>query len=222
MDSDDLSHPERLKRQVAAFDLDPDIVCVGSNIQLIDSKGRFLGVETYPLDHERISAEQMTTGGGLRFPSTMQRRSVATSVGGFRQPFRIGEDFDYLLRIGERGRMANLPQRLYFYRQHLMSTVTALGVDWLRYREVILSLARERRAAGSDRLQQGLSVVVPQTTSEDARKHIPDVLLWWAQGALSNGDRSLALRYAIKAIGAAPFKRTAWRYLAKLLLLRNA
>src|SRR3954447_11712690 len=48
MDSDDLSHPERLERQLAAFDADPACVCVGSDVRLIDPAGKPLGVEQYP------------------------------------------------------------------------------------------------------------------------------------------------------------------------------
>jgi glycosyltransferase involved in cell wall biosynthesis len=217
MDSDDLSHPDRLKHQVAAFDSDDSLVCIGSNVELIDPEGEYLGFENYPQDHEAILAEQML-GSGLRFPSTMQRRSVAIGVGGFREPFHMGEDFDYLLRIGESGRMANLPDRLYFYRQHLVSICSSLGANWPVYREVILSLASERRRHGTDRLQRGEKVVIPQAKPEDARRYVPTILLGWAGGAFSHGDRGRALRYTLSAIRAAPLKRAGWRHLAKLLL----
>jgi glycosyltransferase involved in cell wall biosynthesis len=217
MDSDDLSHPARLKRLIAEFEDESQLVCVGSNVEVIDPDGKPLGVETYPPKHDAIRAQQMF-GAGLRFPSTMQRRSIAIDVGGFREPFRIGEDFDYLLRVGERGKMANVQDRLYRYRQHLLSTCTAHGINWPAHRDLILSLARERTEVGRDALQRGESLSLPDALPSDAERHVPYVLLGWAQGALRNGDRRRALRYMMNAIGAAPSKTTVWRSVMKMIL----
>jgi glycosyltransferase involved in cell wall biosynthesis len=217
MDSDDLSHPARLRRLVATFDADQRLVCVGSNVETIDPDGAILGVELYPSEHDAICSDQMR-GAGFRFPSTMIRRSAALKVGGFREPFRIGEDFDFLLRVTEHGRVGNVQEILYFYRQHLLSTVSAFGVNWPGYRDTILSLARERREGGQDRLQRGETVRIPETKTDDRRKYVPNVLLSWADGALHHGDRRRAFRYTLKAIRAAPSRVGAWRFLMKLLL----
>jgi len=219
MDSDDLSLPDRLERQVAALDGDQSLVCVGTNIQLVDPQGRGLGVETYPQDDQAVRAAQMR-GGGLRFASTMQRRSAAIAAGGFRHPFRMGEDLDFLLRVADQGRIANLPEVLYVYRQHLLNTCTALGLNWPEYCAVILELASERRERGSDRLQRGENVTLPQLNSGDARKFVPIVLLDWARGALRAGDRLRAIGYTLSSIRNSPLRSAGWRQLAKLLLFR--
>jgi glycosyltransferase involved in cell wall biosynthesis len=220
MDSDDLSHPQRLQRQVAALDADQRLVCIGSNVQWIDPAGQPLGVEQYPEEDEAIRAEQRT-GGGLRFGSTMIRRNAETEAVRFREPFRMAEDFDYLLRIGERGRLANVPEDLYVYRQHLLSTCTALGVDWPRYRQTILALAEERRERGSDKLERGEAVSVPAPKRQDVRRYRPEVLLMWARRTAEIGDRRRAVRYALNALRLAPAKLAAWKLLAKLLLLKD-
>jgi glycosyltransferase involved in cell wall biosynthesis len=219
MDSDDLSHPDRLKRQVAAFDSDAALVCLGTNVQLADPEGSSLGVEEYPQDDQAVRAQQKI-GGGFRFASTMQRRSVAVAAGGFRHPFRIGEDFDFLLRVAERGRVGNVPELLYVYRQHLLNTCTALGINWPEYCAAILELANERRERGSDRLQRGEQVKLPPFSEGDARKLIPLVLLDWAKGARSVGDRRRAVRYTLTSIRNSPLQVAAWRHMAKLLFLR--
>lgn len=219
MDSDDISLPDRLRRQVGIFDSDPSLICVGTNVQLIDAVGRPLGVESYPQGDEAIRAEQVR-GGGLRFASTMQRRAIAILSGGFRPPFPMGEDFDYLLRVGERGRMANVPDVLYVYRQHLLSTCTTYGRNWPRFREIILDLAEQRREQGYDKLQRGEGITLPPVQDEDALRFVPLVLHEWAKGALSTGDRFRAIRYTLTAIWVSPFDGTAWRFLTKLLLLR--
>lgn len=217
MDSDDVSQPERFARQVAAFDADPALVCVGSNVNVVDPDGFPLGVEEYPRNDAAIRLDQLR-GTGFRFPSTMQRRSIALAAGGFRQPFRIGEDLDFLLRVAERGRVANLPDLLYVYRQHLQSTCTAMGTYWPRYRSVILALAEERRESGSDRLQRGHEILLPQCNPVDAQKLVPVVLVNWARDSLAAGYRRRAFRYILSSIKMAPLQWAAWRQLIKNLL----
>jgi glycosyltransferase involved in cell wall biosynthesis len=219
MDSDDLSHPERLGRQVAAFDGDSALVCVGSDVQLVDPEGLPLAIEHYPQDDVSIRAEQ-ARGWGMRFGSTMQRRSIALAAGGFRQPFLMGEDLDFLLRVAELGEVANLPDILYVYRQHLFNTCTAMGLNWPEYSAIILELADERREQGSDKLQRGEQIALPEIKEGDARKLMPLVLLDWARGAKSAGDRVRAFRYTLTSLALSPFQRAGWRQLAKLLLLK--
>ena len=219
MDSDDLSRPDRLKRQVAAFDSDSGLVCVGTNIQRIDPEGRGLGLERYPTDDQAIRLEQ-AGGNGLRFASTMQKRSVAVDAGGFRHPFRMGEDLDFLLRVAERGKLGNLPDVLYVYRQHLLNTCTAFGQNWPETCRIILQLAKERRECGSDRLQRGEEVDLPTLRTGDAQKFIPYVLLGWARDAVSECDRPRAMRYALAALRVAPMRIESWREIAKLALGR--
>jgi glycosyltransferase involved in cell wall biosynthesis len=221
MDSDDVSLPERLALQVAAFDADPALSGLGGVAQCIDPDGHALNVERYPLAHRAIRAAQRE-GGGMRFPTTMMRRAEALAVGGFREPFRIGEDLDFVLRLGERGKLANLPDTLYLYRQHLHSVCVALGPRWSVFRDEILALAREREAGCSDRLQRGerLEIDAP-SAAPDARLEA-HTYIRWSQAALDNGNRPLALRYAIAALRACPSTRAPWKALARSLLRPGA
>lgn len=218
MDSDDVAEVDRLRRQIQVFEADPQLVCVGTNVRLIDPDGFPLGYEHYPESDAEIRRVQLN-GGGFHFPSTMQRRSVALATGGFREPFRIGEDLDFLLRIAEQGRVSNIADELYLYRQHLMSTCTSLGAHWPVYRAAILELARERRRIGSDSLDRDERLLLPQVNDDDARRFIPAVLLQWADLALSVGDKPRAIRYVRKAISVSPLHLALWRRLARLVLL---
>lgn len=219
MDSDDLCSPDRLSRQVELLDAEQHIACVGTNVRLIDPDGFGLGFEEYPSDDAGIRLAQQS-GGGLRFASTMVRTSVAQSIGGFRAPFRMGEDFDFLLRVGERGDFANIEKPLYIYRQHLLSTCSAIGGNWPEYKSIILQLAAERRGGGLDRLARGEVLEFPSADQFSARRFKPAVLLDWAERAAKEGDRARALRYTAAALGCAPLRRASWRGLAKLALHR--
>jgi len=217
MDSDDISSPQRLARQVDAFDKDPDLVCLGAAAQCIDPEGNFLNVERYPSLHQQILIEQQQ-GGAMRFPTTMMRRAMALRAGGFREPFKIGEDFDLLLRLSEIGKMANLQETLYLYRQHISSVCTTLGAQWPTYRDHILELARERQRGGKDRLQNGGSLSIPNGAYTDAKQNEWRAYLSWAGSALLNENFPLALRYARAALARRPLSKAAWKIVLRILL----
>jgi glycosyltransferase involved in cell wall biosynthesis len=219
MDSDDISLPQRIERQVRTFQDDPALACLGTAAQCVDPDGNCLNVERYPLTHMEILIAQQK-GGAMRFPTTMMRRELALRVGGFREPFRIGEDFDLLLRLSEHGKMANLPDSLYIYRQHVASICATLGPRWPAYRDQILQLAAERRRDGKDRLQNGEILHIGATENPDRYHSESRVYLDWAGHAYLNGDFPLAWKYACRAIARWPTSRAAWRMLLRVILSR--
>ena len=213
MDSDDISLPDRLARQVQSFDEDRRLVCVSGSVECIDEDGVAIYVETYPQEHEEI-VKLHADGGGLRFGASMMNTALARAVGGFREPFVYGEDFDLLLRLSEQGRMANFPDVLLRYRHHASSTTSRLGSSWPAYRDVILQLAHERRTEGSDRLQRGETVVVDTTRFAEesaARRHAR-----MARRAMLNGRSVAALKHAWEAIRADPVDSIGWRLLVRV------
>jgi glycosyltransferase involved in cell wall biosynthesis len=217
MDSDDISLPQRLTRQVDAFDQDPALVCLGAAAQCIDPDGNFLNIERWPLTHREILIDQQK-GGGMRFPTTMMRRDLALLVGGFREPFKIGEDLDFLLRLSEHGKMENLPDTLYLYRQHISSICANFGPQWPIYRDQILELARERQRSGKDRLQDGGSLVLPKSANTDPGQNEWRAYLSWAGHALMNDNLPLAWKYACAVVTRRPMSKAAWKMLLRVLL----
>lgn len=217
MDSDDISYPQRLATQVTVLSGDPSLVCVGTYAQCIDPNGELLNVEQYPQTHPEILAEQLR-GGAMRFPTTMMRLDAARSVGGFREPFRIGEDFDLLLRLSEVGTMHNLTESLYYYRQHLASVCGTLGDQWRAYRDVVLELAEERRMTGHDRLQQGGMVQIPKLKTQSNRSFVSRIYMDWARSTLGHGNVKTAVRYVFAALANEPFSVTVWRSALRLAI----
>ena len=217
MDSDDISVPERLSVQVNQFQINPQLTCFGGFAQCIDPTGNLLNIEKYPLEHQYIVLEQLQNGAAMRFPTTMMRKDAAINAGGFREPFRIGEDFDLLLRLSESGQMGNSPQILYFYRQHLSSVCATLGPQWFAYRDVILALALERRETGRDRLQMRQAVHIPQIRQGKDTRLVAQTYKRWAGYAAQNKNRRMALKYTALAIKSNPYQLHCWKLLFKLV-----
>jgi glycosyltransferase involved in cell wall biosynthesis len=215
MDSDDVSLPERLRMQVLALDADSALTCVGTAVQCVDPEGHPLNIERYPEDHLEIEAEQ-SQGGAQRFATTMIRRAEALATGGFREPLKIGEDFDFLLRVGEIGKLGNLTKVLYIYRQHVKSVCAAMGPQWPTYRDFILNLARERSEGRKDSLQTGSLPVIERITKRQRVVFESQTYLLWSKYSTENGNKLLGLRYAIAAILRNPLSLLVWRRALKL------
>jgi glycosyltransferase involved in cell wall biosynthesis len=113
LDADDFIAPEKVAAQLAFLDANPAVCAVGTGCHLVDAK-------------ERILKRVRYTGnpGELRyFPdiccaSVMYRAEVLSRAGAFRTDLTNGADVDFVLRIAEFGQVTNLPEALYFYRQH--------------------------------------------------------------------------------------------------------
>ncbi|HVE69851.1 MAG TPA: glycosyltransferase [Thermoanaerobaculia bacterium] len=115
LDADDLSFPERLERQVAFLDANPEVGVVGAQGIPIDVRGRRLS---------RVGwwhREWRRPAGGAAFDwyrmfdtpfihsSVMFRRAlVRDELGGYDESFLLSQDAELWMRAARRTRMANL------------------------------------------------------------------------------------------------------------------
>jgi glycosyltransferase involved in cell wall biosynthesis len=118
-DQDDLSHPDRLARQVAAMDAAPDAVAVGTLSEGIDPAGR----RVRPRDRWRLLRRSPLPP----FPhgSMCVRREVFDRVGGYREGTCLWEDIDLCLRLVREGPVLVLPDALYRSRFHPASAIAS-------------------------------------------------------------------------------------------------
>jgi glycosyltransferase involved in cell wall biosynthesis len=116
-DSDDVCHPDRLRRQVEAMDVDPALDVLGSALRIMDSAGAETAVRHYALTHDEI-ARRMQTSNAMAHPTVMIRRRVLDRYGAYRPEFRFAEDLELWLRLLNAGaRFGNLAEPLVNYRQ---------------------------------------------------------------------------------------------------------
>lgn len=216
-DSDDISEPDRLQLQVACFSREPDLVSVGAGLLLIDPCGRPISRQSFPRRLD-IDAHLNSPRTDTPFCASMMRTKTVRDVGGFRAPFRIGEDFDLFLRLIEVGSIENLPDILVRYRQHpsSISAPNQMGKAWSSYFPIIMDLARERRRQGVDRIQRGEPINLPQDSESAPIEATSDATLHaiWARQAQSHGFTRSALVHAVIAIWRQPLSLTGWRALA--------
>jgi len=204
MDADDVCHPERLERQVAFLDAHPECVALGSDALLVDPECRPIRRLGVRLRHEEIEAELLGgRGDALLHPASMFRRADALAVGSYRTRFRVSQCLDLFLRLGERGRLANLPEPLLRYRQHPDKVSGARKGEQRRSQDAILREAYERRGLPLDSLP--CRPPVPES--------VPLADSWhrWASWAVDAGHLGTARHYAWRLLCREPLALRSWK-----------
>jgi glycosyltransferase involved in cell wall biosynthesis len=204
MDADDIAMPERFARQIDYLNAHPEIVAVGSRILTIDPQGDPIAEFCTMLDHEEIDRVHLEARGGLIcHPAAMIRADAIRAVGAYRPQMWPGEDVDLWLRLAEIGRLANVPETLLNYRQHLKSTGYAHRAEQQERWQAAAMDACCRRglsppsglmAAGSNRLI-------------DSQEHVRK-WGWWALGA---GNLRTARKYALQSLKKSPLSWHTWK-----------
>lgn len=125
MDADDIASPTRLQVQYEFMQAHPDVLATGSDVMLIDERGRPLRRRTAPTGWQHIETT-LKTRNCMCHPSAMIRTEALRQIGGYRDKFRNSLDYDLWLRLSEIGKIENISQDLLFYRRHA-SQISASG-----------------------------------------------------------------------------------------------
>jgi GT2 family glycosyltransferase len=205
MDADDISLPNRLDMQVEYLREHPDCVLVGSRVIIIDPDGQPLQIMGQHLEHDAIDQALMNGEGQVIYnPTVMFRKQVAQRVGAYRREFDWAEDLDLFLRMAEVGRLANLPQSLLAYREHLSKT---------GHVNVQRQSIGARNALEEAHRRRGHAVPEWLTSFEVRRPCVADLYKTWAWWALSSGYISTARKHAWASMTHAPLSIASWRLL---------
>ena len=126
MDADDISHPDRLRRQLKILEDHADVAAVGTLCDGIDATGRVVR----PRDRWRIVRRSEY----VPFPhgSVMFRKEAFEAVGGYSDKSAGGEDQDLFHKMTAKGRVVTLPDVLYHYRYHSGNATLLNGTHAVR------------------------------------------------------------------------------------------
>ena len=191
IDSDDIAFRERISRQVDFLEnpVNKEVVVVGTCAEAIDEDGDSVWTFRLPLDHGALKAKLMAgVGGVILHPSVMMRTDALVRVGGYREKFRRGQDFDLWIRLSEVGKLANIGEPLIYWRHHDSSIgYTASQEQW----QTIVDSLKD----ASER--QGLSSVnLPDPPKNFVRSSPSDRHLSLARQAYQSNHRKVARKHA--------------------------
>ena len=159
-DADDISLPDRLKKQYVFLEQSPDYGLIGTYMELIDEIGEVFKSPGTSIDPDVLKVVMVETTSLLErnhfvHGSVMMRRSAYEAVGKYRDVFLLADDYDLWFRIAEKYPVGNLAEVLFQYRSHAESASKKQGPLLQTYAQIAKELARERQQTGSDLLQQG-------------------------------------------------------------------
>ncbi len=142
-DSDDISHPERIKVLLEKFLENPSLAMVQSGFSLIVGdkivapKGRDLS----PAECKDIIAQYRLPE---LDPTLMVKASVAKEFP-FNPDYRIGQGIDFIFRVAEKYPMVVVSSALYFYRYNTNSNTKKNASKKMGYLCEVMNSARKRR-----------------------------------------------------------------------------
>jgi glycosyltransferase involved in cell wall biosynthesis len=203
MDSDDVCMPERFEKQINFMRANPDVVACGSRITVVDPFGSPLDHPQHKLAHEEIEQELLFgVGWAMVHPVVMMRRDAVMKVGNYRDDLVVSEDLDLFLRLAEHGKVANLPEVLLHYRQHLQS------VNYTKYDQ---QKAVKRQICGEAYKRRGLPM--PADWAFRERKILPHAEQYrrWGWAAMRNKNPAVARKHAWAALQKSPLSIDSWR-----------
>ena len=211
MDADDVALPHRFARQVEFLRDHPEVDALGGAQEQIDARGRFLYIHRDPVGHEEIQEQALIGRCPLNHPSVMMRRHAVLDLGGYRTEMMPSEDLDLWLRMGERGRLANLPEVVTRYRIHDGSISVSQQARQLDNMRRASEQACDRRGIPRRQVESA-----PWRPVDRESRHRAVTGYGWI--GFGRGDRSMAREYALRSIALMPWRADGWRLLACTLL----
>jgi glycosyltransferase involved in cell wall biosynthesis len=172
MDADDVSHPDRLRRQLALLESRPEVGLVGTVYETLDVGGSVLrGPSRWRL--KRPSWFVPFPHGSICF-----RRELFDRIGGYREECVFWEDQDFFLRLSAATQIAVLPEPLYQHRHSQVSTRLASDPERVERAVDLMYRCVDRLRAG--RSYDDLLREPPTAAKVDPRVFVSlgSLLLW--------------------------------------------
>jgi len=145
-DADDISRPERLKRQLAFMQEHPGVSLLGSSYEMMDAGGNPLGTRRQPETDTEIRWRMLFDNAFSH--TTVMLRRLLPDGSPVRYVSRYCEDYDLWTRLLRIGTGCNLPEHLVVRRDH-EQTYTVYQASDQQARRAEISL-REMRAVLPD------------------------------------------------------------------------
>jgi glycosyltransferase involved in cell wall biosynthesis len=203
LDSDDRWLPEKLERQLALFQADPDLGVAYTRRLLINSAGQEVAYQQ-PVFHRGVILEPLFQTNFVCQSSAMVQRAVLDDVGLFDKRYPPVEDYDLWLRIALHYRFDYVDEPLVRYRVGHAS-LTARTENSL-----LIALEIMRRFLDKEEARSRIRPAVVRRALAETYFHL----------SLGQRQRSRwsAFKFNVKALAREPGYLEAWKGLASLPL----
>ena len=201
MDSDDVSLPERLAKQVALMESRPDVGLCGTRCAFFGDMGEYVGAAP-PTDPERIKCSLLFLP-TISHTSVMMRRDLVINHALRYSPdLEVAEDYEFYTQFLPYCRITNLPDVLMGIRTHRESTTRRIAGD--KGLGVVHKQQLEALGIHPTEEELGLHLSISVGDLGKSRDHIDGVESWLCR--LLTANRASRI-YGEKALAADLFQR---------------
>lgn len=228
LDVGDTCDPQRLQRQKEAFEADASLAFVSCWTHFVGPGGESLWVEkgtgraSEAIQILGSTAPRGVVDGPTCHPSVMFRRSAYEAVGGYREEFRLGQDWDLWYRLAEQGTFLTVPAVLVEVTIEPSSVSRTKAGLQQRFAQLALDGSRLRQAGISD------STVLKKASQHSRWAERAGVgsrheggYYFLGEAMRRNGDRR-CLNYFMNEVRLRPLQIRAWVRLIQSIGLRGA
>lgn len=135
MDADDISHKDRIEKQVEFLEANPDYSVVGCKVDLIDENNQILSKKFPFYEHHQEISKIICLRNVMCHPALMFRKESLLAVGAYKFGF-MSEDHELFIRmICQNMKFYNLPLHLFSYRRH-SAQITNISPAWKHFYEI--------------------------------------------------------------------------------------
>jgi len=130
VDSDDLWYEDKLEKQIAIMDANPDVIFTYASVNRIDMEGN--RVKSSPRQHEGFSGYvfyELLKRNFIPSVTPMFRKSIWDKVGNQVTEFIPYEDWDFWLKFSRQGKFHHIKEPLGDYRLHPGQSVQNVKAD---------------------------------------------------------------------------------------------
>lgn len=205
-DSDDWSAPTRFAVQSTYLNDNPTIEIAGTLSVICNAKGDPLWVKRIP--HGEIDLQALKSTNPIAHGSWCMRTVFFRRLGGYDERFEFAQDYDFLLRAAQIGRIGVVREPLYNLRRHANAR-SAVSFALQRSYSTIA-----RHGPVNDRFVERC-LAEAALASDDQR--IASAIVE-ADLALINGEPFRSLRAATSLLSRSPFTLDGWVRLVRIVL----
>lgn len=140
MDSDDISLPNRLKKQFKFMEGHPEVAVSSGTVELIDQAGKAIGRVKYYLTDEEVRRHIFRLCPCSQSLCIMRRKAF-NDIEGYDPDWVPTEDTELFLRLGRIGQFANLSDVMLQYRVHPDSLTNKYHLEAKRQQFLLIKKA---------------------------------------------------------------------------------
>lgn len=199
MDADDISLPERLKKQIRFMEKNQSVGLLSSFWFSIDGQGKKIQV------HQAFNGKHAVHF--ICHGSVMIRKDFLQRVSFYREVFEYSEDSDLWLRLSEVCDVRSLKEPLYKYRVHNESISSTKRAEQILYASLAIKMAEERKkfkkgklSAISPREIRKIKDKMLKFSGIKKRRMVSHTYFIYGYAAFKLGNYKMAFGYLLNAI----------------------